>query len=204
MTDCYLRHPDGLFELLKPETQLERQLLRLPDIQKGLLWGEPRFGHPEGQVALHVKEVLENVDRIPNLDPYDRWRLRLISVVHDAFKYMESRARPRDWANHHGLLARRFMESYTSDKVVLDIIETHDDVYYKWLSERRKPSPHQPLGPLHSRVGYCWQFYYIFFKCDTQTGDKTQAPLRWFEATAQGIEVVKIRPYWPWENDEEG
>jgi hypothetical protein len=202
MTDRYLHHPDDLFRLLKPETQLEQQLLVLPEIQMGLLWGEPRFGHPEGQVALHVREVLENVDRIPNLTDENRLRLRLISIAHDAFKHIESRTRPRDWTKHHGMLARRFMESYTSDMAILDIIETHDDAYYKWLSERRRPSPHRPLDPLFSRVGYCWQLYYLFFKCDTQTGDKTQVPLRWFEATAEGIELVKIRPHWPWENED--
>jgi hypothetical protein len=43
------------------------------------------------------------------------------------------------------------------------------------------------------------QLYYQFFKCDTQTGDKTQAPLRFFEALVPNIQVHKIKPYWPWE-----
>jgi hypothetical protein len=91
------------------------------------------------------------------------------------------------------------MEQYTSDPVVLDVIETHDDAYYKWLLQHRRPSTHTQLDSLMSRVGYCIQFYYLFFKCDTQTGDKIQAPLRWFEREAKGIELVKIRPFWPWE-----
>ncbi len=199
MTDRFLYEPDVLERLLIPETDLERDLVALPAFRHGLCWGEPRFGHPEGKVALHVREVLENIATIPNLSPSDRSRLRLIALAHDTFKYAESRSRPRDWTKHHGMLSRRFMEAYTSDAVILDVIETHDDAYYKWLSQRRRPSPHRQLDSLLSRVGHCIQLYYLFFKCDTQTGDKVQAPLRWFEQVAEGIEVVTIKPFWPWE-----
>jgi hypothetical protein len=41
-------------------------------------------------------------------------------------------------------------------------------------------------------MGYCRQMYYLFFKCDTQTGDKTQAPLKWFEQNVSGIDIVPI------------
>ena len=34
--------------LLQPESDLEKLLLTLPEFQQGLRWGEPRFGHPEG------------------------------------------------------------------------------------------------------------------------------------------------------------
>lgn len=199
VTNRYLYGPDSIKRLLRPETDLERHLLALPEFCHGLRWGEPRFGHPEGKVALHVREVLDNIADLPNLSPEDRSRLRLIALAHDTFKHAESRSRPRDWTKRHGLLARQFMEGYTSDPVVLDVIETHDDAYYKWLSQRRRPSPHSQLDSLLSRVGHCLQLYYLFFKCDTQTGDKIQAPLRWFEQVAEGIEVVKIKPFWPWE-----
>ena len=189
----------ALESLLQPETELERHSLELPEFRHGLWWGEPRFGHPEGKVALHVKEVLDNINAIPNLALEDRARLRLIAFAHDTFKHAESRTKPRDWTKHHGALARRFMAHYTSDVAILDIIETHDDAYYKWLSQRRRPSPHSQLDSLLTRVGHCIQLYYLFFKCDTQTGDKTQAPLRWFEKATDRIIPVVIKPYWPWE-----
>lgn len=199
MTSRYLHSVIPLKKLLQPETDLEQHLISLPVFQQGLRWGEPRFGHPEGKVALHVREVLDNISAIPQLGDADRTRLRLIALAHDTFKNHESRTRPRDWSQRHGVLARQFMEAHTDDAIVLDIIETHDDVYYKWMSQRRRPSPHSQLDSLKSKVGYCLQQYYLFFKCDTQTGDKIQAPLRWFESVAEGIEPVVIRPYWPWE-----
>ena len=108
----------------------------------------------------------------------------------------QDRSRPRDWQKHHGLLARRFMESFTSDAAVLDVIETHDDAYYAWLAGKHEHWPEgkvKTLAGLLDRMDYCLQLYYLFFKCDTQTGDKTQAPLKWFEKTIEGIEVVRIR-----------
>lgn len=188
----------NLESLLQPQTPLEKALLSVPEFRQGLLWGEPRFGHPEGKVAFHVKEVLDNISKIPNLSAKDRSNLRLIALSHDAFKYREDRSRPRDWSKHHGLLARRFLEVYTNESVVLDVVETHDDAYYNWLYLNRSPNP-RPLSALMDKVGYCLQTYYLFFKCDTQTGDKTQAPLRWFESHVPNIEPVLIKPFWPWE-----
>lgn len=193
-----LDKPGSLENLLQPETVLERKLLSTAEFRHGLLWGEPRFGHPEGKVALHVREVLDNIDLIPRLPDEQREQLRLIAFAHDTFKFAEDRTRPRDWKKHHGHLARRFMTSYTSDQVVLDVIETHDDAYYAWLAVRHEPLPGEQgksLDSLLARMGYCMQMYYLFFKCDTQTGDKTQAPLKWFEREALGIEVVAIRQF---------
>jgi hypothetical protein len=184
----------SLVNLLRPENDLERALLAVPEFQIGLDWGEPRFGHPEGKVAYHIREVLDNVDQIKNLTPNERRRLRLITFAHDTFKYMEDRSSPRDWSRHHGAIARNFMQDFTSDQVVLDIIATHDDAYYAWLYERKSVEnlKHKTLPSLLLRVDYCIQLYYMFFKCDTLTGDKTLAPIQWFEQNATGIRIIPI------------
>lgn len=186
--------PQALEDLLQPETPLERFLLTTAEFRHGLLWGEPRFGHPEGKVAFHVREVLDNIDLIPNLQNLQREQLRLVAFAHDTFKFTEDRSRPRDWQKHHGILARHFMEAHTNDRAVLDVIETHDDAYYVWLAEKHGHGPEgKTLDALLVRLDYCLQLYYLFFKCDTQTGDKTQAPLKWFERVAEGIELVAIK-----------
>jgi len=48
------------------------------------------------------------------------------------------------------------------------------------------------LKKLRASVGEYWQLYYLFFKCDTATGDKNPAPLMWFEETMEGIEVLEL------------
>ncbi|MCS6928777.1 MAG: hypothetical protein NZM43_04685 [Saprospiraceae bacterium] len=183
--------------LLRPETDLERHLLTVPEFQRGLSWGEPRFGHPEGKIVLHVQEILENIECIDGLSKHMRQQLRLIAMAHDTFKYAESRTSPRDWSKHHGLLARRFLEQFTDDTAVLDVVETHDDAYYAWIAHKnesfRRENPQKTLNHLIARIGYCRQLYYLFFKCDTQTGDKLQAPVRWFEQNMPGIRPMPIR-----------
>ncbi len=169
--------------LIQPETTLERLILQAPELRKGLLWGKPRKGHPEGKVLYHVKEVLENVDRLTTSATM-REQLRLITIIHDSFKYQEVIDFPRDWSKHHAVLARQFAEQYISDQAVLDVIEWHDDAYYCW----RAFANHQSVelsgyctNKLFKKLGENLELYFLFFKCDTQTGDKTQVPLRWFE-----------------------
>ncbi len=170
-------------ELVKPETELETQILNNPEIRKGLMWGKPRYGHPEGEVVLHVREVLNNIEAL-SLDAQSRRKLRLITIVHDTFKYAESKTYPRDWSKHHSMLARHFMAAYTEEQDVLDIIELHDEAYYAWRLLKlygKEDAGTAKLNNLLKRLGDNLMLYYYFFKCDTQTGDKIQAPLRWFE-----------------------
>lgn len=178
---------------LHPETNLEMQLLCMPEFVKGLFWGVPRYGHPEGEVYKHVREVLENINRL-SVNDQTRERLRQIAYVHDTFKYLEDKGHPRDWSKHHGALGRRFLESFTEDEVVLAITELHDEAYYCWRSIQLHQQPEVGEARLQQLFniigGEHLQLYYLFFKCDTRTGDKIQSPVKWFENNIKGIEIV--------------
>ena len=170
-------------QLLRPENDIEFELLHQPSFQKGLEWGIPRFGHPEGKVLLHIREVLDNIDKL-QLDEKVRQQLRTIAFAHDTFKYKEEKGNPRDWTKHHGALARKFMEKFTHERETLDIIELHDEAYHVWCLEFYHKQPGaaaQRLDELLVRIEDIIPLYHQFFKVDTQTGDKNQAPLRWFE-----------------------
>ena len=185
--------PEGIDQthiapLLRPETELESALLQLPEFCNGLLWGEPRFGHPEGKVVLHVREVMDNIDLL-DIDPLTRQRLRMIALVHDTFKNVEDKSNPRNWLRHHAVLARQFLEDYSKDEGVLEVTELHDEAYYAWRNAFLHKNPEvgrQRLQRLFDRLGEHLPLYYLFFKCDTETGDKTQAPLRWIR------EVIRV------------
>lgn len=181
-----------VIDLLQPETDLERSFLEDQDFLKGLYWGKPRFGHPEGEVLYHIREVLDNVEKL-DIDAEMRRRLRVITFVHDTFKNLEDRNRPRDWSRHHAALARNFLANYTDEKILLEVTLRHDDAYYAWRAIHlydKAESGKRRLRELLTAVGNDLQLFYLFFKCDTQTGDKVQAPVRWFEETVPGIEAV--------------
>ncbi len=148
----------------------------------GLLWGVPRYGHPEGTILAHIIEVNANIDQL-GVDAETRRKLRIISFVHDTFKLIEHKGNPRDWTKHHAVFARRFLERYLGDVYLLEVVELHDEAYYAWrlahLYHRlpaRVEQPHR-ADPFGEKVGPYWQLYYLFFKCDTCTGDKNPAPL---------------------------
>jgi len=180
--------------LIQPETKLEKLLLQEEVLQKGLMWGKPRKGHPEGRVLNHVREVLDNVDAIAATKKM-RSQLRLITILHDSFKFQEVISYPRDWSQHHAVIARQFAEQFINDQAVLDIIEWHDDAYYCWRAMKNRRKLEQPshcIMQLFERLGNNIELYFQFFKCDTQTGDKTQEPLHWFgELVLEHTDLVK-------------
>ncbi len=181
------------FNLLVPQNSIEYGMLQHTEFLTGLNWGFPRYGHPEGKVIYHVQEVLANVASIPNISDADRSRLRTIAYVHDTFKYLEDRSKPRDWSKHHAMLARNFVAQFTTDNAVLEVTALHDEAYYTWRSIELYQQPEQGImrkQELVKRLGSYLQLYYLFFKCDTKTGDKVQAPLLWFENNFEGIEII--------------
>ncbi len=171
------RASKSIEELLLPENQLEKNLLKHPYVIEGLKWGKPRKGHPEGQVLLHVREVLDNVDKL-EISPKVRSQLRLISIIHDTFKYKSNN-------KSHSLLAAEFLEHYTDDQQVLKVVALHDEAYYSW----REINQYGQISKGQKRLKRLLQeldtptlnLYFLFFKCDTQTGNKTQEPIQWFE-----------------------
>ncbi len=172
-----------LINILQPETPLEKRLMEHPEIIKGLLWGRPRRGHPEGEVYKHVREVLDNIELL-EVEPVTREKLRVVAFTHDSFAHQEHRSLPRDWDRHHSKLARKFMENWIDDTVILDIIEFHDEVYHIWrfLHLYNKPEKGKLRKEIFlQRIGEHLPLYAMFFKCDTFTGDKDQGPLDWFE-----------------------
>lgn len=177
---------------LKPETELELRIIADPEFQAGLFWGKPRYGHPEGQVINHIPEVLENVDKL-TISVEMRRKLRLITFVHDSFKHIEHKGNPRDWSKHHGVYARKFLAKYVDDPLLLTVTEMHDEAYYSWRLDALYNHPEKSaerLQNLIEKVGKELQLFYLFFKCDTQTGDKIQTPVKWFESQVKGIEIM--------------
>lgn len=168
------------------ESELERRILADPQWQEGASWGAPRPGHPEGSIAAHIEDVLTNIEH-EALDAADRERLRFVALVHDTFKYRVQRGRPRTGANHHAVIARRFAERYTDDAELLQLVELHDAAYNAWLKGHRGgdwSAAEARARWLLDRLGPSLALYLRFYRADARTGDKSPAPLAWFEQLA--------------------
>ncbi|MDO8553505.1 MAG: hypothetical protein Q7S22_01755 [Candidatus Micrarchaeota archaeon] len=187
------------------ENDLEKKITNDPEWIVGAEWGEGieerKESHPEGKVKFHIKEVLDNVDKL-EIDKETREKLRLIAIVHDTFKYKVDVTKQITGENHHpivamqqwascrpkrqacAMLARRFTEKYVSDKEILDIIELHDEAFASWQKGNRDSkwdSAEARALKLLDRLGNCIKLYLMFYKCDNETGGKKQDCYQWFE-----------------------
>ncbi len=170
-------------KMIQPFSSLEAKLLDQPEFSIGLNWGVPRFGHPEGKVGFHIIEVLNNIEQL-GVDEAIYQKLRLVALLHDTFKYQEDEMKSKGKRINHGMLARQYSEKYLDDEATLDLIELHDEIYYAWRQEALYGTPQVAairLDSLMKRIGNNLRLHYLFFRCDTMTGDKVQAPRIWFE-----------------------
>src|SRR3954469_5159597 len=169
----------------EPENDLEARMTRDPYLLEGLAWGEPRAGHPEGQVAVHVEHLLERLETWDE-PPERRSNLRFMALVHDAFKGDVFERLPKMGRNHHAGRARRFAERYTSDRALVCAIEHHDRPYNLWRKMKRKGvlderSFAKMLADLPDM-----DLFVRFVELDASTEGKTREPVRWFRAELEG------------------
>jgi HD domain len=185
--------PKSIHDLLpgfEPENDLEVRVTRDPDLLEGLAWGEPRAGHPEGQVAVHVEHLLERLDAWD--EPSERRaKLRFMALVHDAFKADVFERLPKMGRNHHADRARRFAERYTKDRDVLCAIEHHDRPYNIWRKMKRKGSLDERAFTKMLKDLPDMSLFVRFVELDGSTEGKKREPIDWFrsELERRGYEL---------------
>ena len=157
----------------RPETALERMLASDPALLRGLAWGRPRPGHPEGSVGSHVAEILAAITEPPGRR---RTELRFLALVHDACKHRVRYAAAYSPDNDHAVLARRFAERHTADARLLDTLELHDEPYRIWRT--RAGGGHAALEALLGRIPDL-PLFLRFVELDGSTRGKDPRPLAW-------------------------
>jgi hypothetical protein len=165
----------------EPETDAEERLAAHPSVLTGLAWGEPREGHPEGSVGAHVGDLLATIDAWGE-EGTRREDLRLLALLHDAFKYAVTGALPKVGSNHHGRRARRFaeQEGLTRDERLLATLELHDRPYAIW--RRRLPlGKDWALDRLAAAVPD-HDLFVRFLELDASTEGKKPEPVSWIRS----------------------
>ena len=170
---------EGLIPGFRPENDLERAIAADERLRKGLEWGKPRTGHPEGSVGAHVGQLLETIDDWDPPQPL-RSELRFLALVHDSLKSEVKDFLPKTGENHHAMRARRLAEGYTDDERLLATLEQHDRPYAIWRKMKRKGRLDErafeemleriPDKPLFLR----------FVELDGSTEGKNPEPVEWF------------------------
>ena len=172
-------------ESLRPENDLERDVMSSEEWIEGARWGVPRKGHPEGAIIYHIHEVLGNVERKYGDSPI-RDKLRIITIIHDTFKHKVDESLPTYGENQHGMIARRFAEKYIADDRILEIIQRHDDAYFAWRFGMggNWEKAYRWASNLIEILGDDLGLFIAFYECDNETGDKTPDDVIWFKEFA--------------------
>ena len=170
---------ESLVPGFRPAPGLESEVCADPELLEGLAWGRPRRGHPEGAVGKHVADLCRTID-LWGGPAQRRADLRLIALVHDAFKGQVQYTRSRTGDNHHAMRARRFAERYTADERLLATIELHDAPYAIWKRLRRKGGRgNHALTRLLARIPDR-DLFMRFVELDASTEGKDSEPVKWF------------------------
>ena len=187
MSQARAADPGAIADLLPgftPENELERQVTSDPVLLDGIAWGEPRVGHPEGSVAAHVEDLLEELETWDE-PPERRARLRFVALVHDCFKDDVIERLPKVSRNHHADRARRFAERYTNNRDVLTTIQHHDRPYALWRKMKRKGSLDERAFQKMLDDITDLALFVRFVELDGSTEGKHPDPIRWLRAALE-------------------
>lgn len=191
---------------MKDDLTYEEILLRIladPSLDERMKYGAARRGHPEGSVAAHAEELNRNLLTVlacieqgiggPQLSSLQLSALRILIRCHDSFK---GDAAPKSGImdpNSHASLARAYLEQYTSDQSLLNMVQRHDEpyaIYRRWQQTRDVPT--ERLSRLFE-VEIDWDTFLLFQIIDNTTpGKKSRenpTPTAWFreQAAAAGL-----------------
>ena len=162
-----------------PKNDLERAVTAEPELLAGLAWGKPRKAHPEGAVGAHVADLLAILDREYAAGDEQRAQLRLITLIHDSFKYRVQNWRPKTGSNHHAGRARRFAERFTHDEGILATIELHDRPYSLWRKMRRRGKLDESAFEDMLRRIPDRELFLRFIELDGSSEGKRPEPIEW-------------------------
>ena len=151
-----------------------------PELLKGLAYGKPRPGHPEGTVGAHVADLLETIDRWGETGER-RAELRFLALVHDAMKFRVREWLPKTGGNHHATRARRLAERYTDDERLLATIELHDRPYALWRRSTHGRVSDGAFDRMLERIPDRGLFA-RFVELDGSTEGKRPEPIDWLQS----------------------
>ena len=179
MTEVFppLLGPDGVYRLV-PESEEEAELLADERVRIALAVGEPRRGHPEGVLGLHVQRQWEYIERssLPG-----RREQRLIALLHDLGKNLLAdggRAGEGSVRIGHAERSARFAEKVGLEPAVAEIIRLHDENWYAFQRWRKSGElDHRALADSYEGVDLA---VLVPFKY-ADNCDRELFPVFWFE-----------------------
>jgi hypothetical protein len=169
-----------------PFTLIFDKILEDESLEEKMKYGTPRPGHIEGAIGAHVRELHENLQAVVEclegglggkmITLEQLAALRILILCHDTFKGDALRGVDIAHPKSHASLARSYLENFTADQSLLNMIQLHDEPYAlfkKWQSSHCVPQVR--LAKLFEAV-VDWDTFMLFQIIDNTTvGKSTEA-----------------------------
>lgn len=173
------------------------KVLADPRYLKNIEYGEPRSGHPEGTVRLHIADLEANLEKLaPRISIEQYWKLKFLIHVHDTFKAEAVPDSPIENPHSHASLAKRFAAEFTEDTDLLNMIQFHDLNFALWKQFAATGSYNpQRFSALLSTI-IDWDLFLAFLIIDGCTPGKDREKLRWFIAEVRKYRETFVDESW--------
>ena len=188
---------------MKDDTQTTVQaivtrILADPTYQKNIEYGQPRPGHPEGKVRLHIADLEANLERLKQrgVSEEEYWKLMFLIHVHDTFKAEAKKDVPILHPRSHATLARQFAARFTDDEDLLNMIQYHDQNYSLWLDYRRTGALDRTTFKTLLDTIQDWDLFLMFTIIDGRTAGKDKNKLGWFIEEVRKHKPTRVDISW--------
>ena len=174
------------------------QIMADPSYLKNIEYGEPRSGHPEGQVKSHIAELEGNLGILAahGISCTDYWKLKFLIHVHDTFKAEAKPDVPILHPQSHASLARAFAAQFTEDTDLLSMIQFHDENYYLWKEKMRTGTYDSERFQVLLNTICNWDLFLMFIIIDGCTAGKEREKLEWFIREVKRHKQTLVEPSW--------
>lgn len=181
--DIYTETNHTFFRLIEESNKYQEvydKIRQDPIWLKAIEGGRVRPGHPEGKIKFHIADVEKYLDAHKNeVSENDYWRLKIMALVHDAFKNDNNPKVPIMDPNSHASLGRQYAAKFVDDQDMEMMLQYHDYPYSLWKKANKGIVVSEKVKELLNKINNK-KVYDLFMRADGSTPGKSQEPLEWW------------------------
>jgi hypothetical protein len=178
--------------------EIVARIIADPRYQRNIDYGEPRSGHPEGQVKYHIAELEQNLEKLAShgISEEQYWKLKFLIHVHDTFKAEAIPDSPILSPLSHASLARQFAAEFTDDIDLLNMIQFHDENYALWKQFAATGSYDAERFEKLLATIQDWDLFLMFIVIDGSTEGKDPKKTGWFIGEVRKYKKTQVDETW--------
>jgi hypothetical protein len=146
--------------------------------------GRVRPGHPEGKIKYHIAQVEEYLDAHKGeVSEDDYWRLKIMTLVHDAFKRDGGNKVPIMDPTSHASMGRQYAAEYVNDHDMEMMLQYHDYPFTLWRKAKKGIDVSDKIKELLNKIKNK-KVYDLFMSADGSGPGKDKEPMDWWLANS--------------------